>query len=282
MKNPPCLKPAPYRLVSTCNEFESTILQWDASEPAPSNLKGLELAYYQEQLAHWRATLKHNGPCARPLRMQLEDKVLRLTAGANTYAEFQALLATFQRFPFLVPRTGFGQGPDSALTSTTGMNIVVISHDGQLLYALRSTRLHRFPGVWTRALGEGLEPKDFQGGSLHEVACRILHEELAVIASPQSVPLTTLHLSYEPRNYVWGFLGVVDFRRTEGGPIAAQLLETAKLAPDAWEHDEMRFVPMSEVLSGHTLPEGSLLHPNWDEDLKALYDYELRIAAATL
>jgi hypothetical protein len=280
MSHPQCPKSVPYLLVATCDEFESTVLKWDSAVLALPDLKGLELAYYLEQLTHWRATLKFNGPCARPVRMQLDGKVLQLTAGANTYAEFQALLATFNRFPFLVPRTGFGQGPDAAFTSTTGMNIAVISRDGQLLYVRRSAKLHRFPGMWTRALGEGLEPKDFQGGSLHEVACRILHEELAVTVAPDAVPLTTLHLSYEPCNYVWGFLGVVDFRKTWGGPTAAQLLETEKAAPDAWEHEEMQFVPLSDVFSGHALPQGSLLHPNWHEDLKALIDYELRMTTA--
>lgn len=261
--------PSKYTPVFKGSDIDYVRLHWSEESTCPSEaLYGLELAYFFDALQRWKSRFTYNGPRAKPLSLSLVDGCLTLTAGLCSYAKAQALYETFNRFEYLKPSGPFSGALDPRKTTSCGVGLFIISEDSKVLFVKRSTLLHRFPGVWTPLLGEGLEPTDFQEKGFPEVVCRALYEELGVSLHPKDIPWRILSLDLEADTYVLEFRVLVDFRTAPVRLNSESLANSAIYAPDAHEHECLTFKSLNELVQDDSeLMQMSPKHPSWDLDL---------------
>jgi len=126
--------------------------------------------------------------------------------------------------------------------------VIVVSSDSQLITLRRAASMSD-GGLAALALGELLEPSDFDGRALplHHAGARALREELGVALTPDQVAqfVRPLYLTRALEGGSWVFVIAVDLRGAGGDFSAESILTQAKSAKDAWEAEFRGAIPFT-------------------------------------
>jgi hypothetical protein len=230
-------------------------LTYDSSETySPPTWMALR---YREAVASWTARLSFESVRARPCRIWLTEKGVRLAGGPMSYSQTRALHDCIQAY-----REGaFGGARLNEAVNISSASLVVsmMTDDGLMLLPRRSPDVVTMPGLWAAGLGEGLEPVDFESGSLHAKVRRTLHEELAIEGGsvPESA-IKTLGVFQNTGSLSLTIFSVVDLVGAGEEFSSTRVAQRATFAKDAWEHSELRFVePDLEALEGIVASSGA-------------------------
>jgi len=127
--------------------------------------------------------------------------------------------------------------------------VVVLTADNQVISLRRAPGLSN-PGSVSLALGEVLEPSDFDVAalSLHRAGARALREELGVTLTAAQTErfVKPMYLSRGQDCGTWVFIIVVDLRRAGAEFNAERILLQAQSAKDAWEAESRRPVSFDQ------------------------------------
>lgn len=208
---------------------------------------------YQQAIAAWQSRLDYDSLRARPCQFSVEQGSVRVGGGPLRYSETRSLQECVRAF-----RQGEFEGAaleEGANITSAGLLVAVLSQEGHLLLPRRSGKVATMGGLWSAGLGEGLEPVDFDSGTLDNAVRRTLQEELAI--DPDTIlgdTLKVLGVMRNLRSLSITFYAVVDLTGRGVCFEASRLLQQAVTAQDAWEHDEFlviepRVSELARVLS---------------------------------
>lgn len=124
-----------------------------------------------------------------------------------------------------------------------GLNMAVVTSDGQLVVSLRSGIVASAPGTWNSSANEAVSRSlDSQGRNepnLFDVARRGIREELAVYENEYTLQL--LAFCVDTRRSMWGALFLA---KIKASTLTSSALfdRISRGVPDRWEHERFDFV----------------------------------------
>jgi hypothetical protein len=197
---------------------------------------------FANALAEWKARLAFDSVRVQPSSIAVRDNVVELTGGPIHYSELRALKQCLKNLRRDAP-DAFERLP-AGYMSSIGLVVLVISADGLMLAALRGDKVAVHANEWTLGLGEGLEAKDFQAGTLEPAVLRALSEELHIVeADVPATALKVLGLMHSQETLDLTVVAVADMRGSSPAFAASGILRRAASADDAWEHAQLLFIP---------------------------------------
>jgi hypothetical protein len=236
---------------------------------------------YEEAIMTWRERLSFECVRARPSRVEMNGNSLRMAAGPLSYSETRALHDCVVAY-----RAGsFGDFSLDEATNIPSASLVVslLSDEGLMLLPRRSQDVATMAGLWAAGLGEGLEPVDFESGSLHAAVRRTLHEELAIAGnSVADASIKMLGVFQSTDSLSLTIFSVVDLGGAGNEFSAERLGRQAASAKDAWEHTELRFVePNIKAVDDILASSEAGLCPGARTCLNMLAAYQTQCATST-
>ncbi|SAL34154.1 hypothetical protein [Caballeronia humi] len=199
-------------------------------------------AQFSDALAQWKAQLAFDSVRVQPSSVLIRNDAVELTGGPIHYSELRALKQCLKNLRRDSP-DAFERLP-AGYMSSIGLVVLVISADGLMLAALRGDKVAVHANEWTLGLGEGLEAKDFQAGTLEPAVLRALSEELHIVeADVPAKALKVLGLMHSQETLDLTVVAVADMRGSNPAFAASGILRRAASADDAWEHAQLLFVP---------------------------------------
>lgn len=138
---------------------------------------------------------------------------------------------------------------DRYMGSATGADTAVLSAEGHLLLSERSQRVGKWPGRWSAAFGEGLEPADLGGKSLAYVSLRCVHEELGLELDASALSRVRILILARDNEYLtWTTYSVMDFRGLDPFIYGSHaLIRRAQGAKDTWENSQLVAMPVADA-----------------------------------
>lgn len=135
----------------------------------------------------------------------------------------------------------------SFMACSLGVNVVLVTSDGQVLLSKRSPDVALFPGLWSVSANEAVSRSIDSAGrtapNLYGVARRGLNEELALNSNEYDLRLLAFHVATQTN------LWACDFIARLKDLTAEQLRERwTRGQADKWEHSEHAFVTFEPKL----------------------------------
>jgi hypothetical protein len=218
--------------------FDLTCQRVSQAPDLPSNLQQTltdNLGRWQQKLAQPGA---FDGNSCRPVRFQKTSTGVLLDWAGLKYSSSRALRDTVQAEwkagrainPFLAS--------GDILGLAFGLQVAVISDEGLLIVARRSSKVSMQPDSWVPTFSEGFEPSDLESGSVTSAIARLLREELGIEGSEKVASCCrNVILAFYQLNLTWFLVAVADFRRMGARFSAKALIAQARAADDSWEND---------------------------------------------
>lgn len=180
--------------------------------------------------------------------IELVDGEFRLHCQQVPYSRAAALHGPLRQnfasrpLPPLLPATAY-------LGSATGADTAVLSAEGRLLLVERSQRVGKWPGRWSAAFGEGLEPADLDRKSLSYVSLRCAQEELGLVLDASFLSRVRILMLARDNEYLtWTTYSVLDFRGLDSRIYGAQaLIARARGARDHWENSQLLALSVAQA-----------------------------------
>jgi hypothetical protein len=218
-------------------------------------------ATVRENLARWQHKLAQpgafDGNSCRPVRFVQTETGVAIDWTGIKYSQSRALRDTVMT----ESKAGRAINPFLASGDTLGLafglHVAVISDEGLLIAARRSSKVSIQPDSWVPTFSEGLQPADLDSGSVTSAIARLLNEELGIEPSAKVASrCRNVVLAVGQFNLTWCLIAVADFRGMGARFSAKALIAQARAADDSWENDliaaiEPSTAGFSQLLAAH-------------------------------
>lgn len=194
-----------------------------------------------------------------------ELPVLKLGYARSDYATFRTVAdAWAEHSGSARPTPGDLQDVLPGLSNSFGINLTVVTADGELLLTTRSVKTATAADLRHISVNEGMSVADEDPETgipdPYRTALRGIEEELGADLGADGRRYITFHsLVCDVARYEWALLGHVDLTGTEWTSAAFRHARMLGVAPDYWETSNIEFIPFNAEAVQEALQDDS----NW-------------------